>query len=82
MPAIDMDKLPRLKVQGLGWDYSSGGIYDFEKAKHFPYDQNILIVVEGNIIHSYQNLLDLIKEPEYQEKGILNVQFLEHIIGG
>ena len=76
-----MSTLPRLKVSGLGWE-GLAGIYDFEIAASFPFGKNILVIVEGNAIASYQDLLTLVERPEYRDKDALEVQFLEFIIGG
>lgn len=75
-----MGKLPKLRVQGLGCKEFTG-IYDFEKAKDFPFGQCIL-VVEEQVIGSYEDLVRLAEQPKYKEQEFLNVEFLDIIAGG
>ena len=74
-------KLPKLKVDGLGWDVSKE-ICDFEQAKYFPYTEELVIVAEGHVIQSYEDLVRLIDEGRFKDKELLEVSFLPIIVGG
>ncbi len=76
-----MTKLPKLKVKGLGWDVSKE-ICDFEQAKYFPFDHDVVIVVEGQVIRSYENLIQLLDQDRNKDKEFLQVMFLPIIVGG
>ena len=77
-----MKKLPKLKVEGLGWDVTKR-MCDFEQARYFPYDsRDLTIVVEQQVIRSYEDLLKLVSHEDYKERDILNVKFLPVIVGG
>jgi hypothetical protein len=76
-----MAKLPKLKIRGLGWDVSEG-IRDFEQAKYLPFGQNVIILVEGNAIKSYEDLIRLASQNPHRDKEFLEVKFLELLRGG
>lgn len=75
-----MAKLPKLRVQGSDCK-EFAGTHDFEKARDFPFGQCIL-VVEEQVIGSYEDLVRLAEQPEYKEREFLNVEFLDIIAGG
>ena len=74
-------KLPKLKVEGLGWDVSKG-ICDFDQAKYFPFNRDLVIVVEGQAVRSYDDLLELVSKNHYEDREFLEVKFLPTIVGG
>lgn len=76
-----MTKLPKLKIKGLGWDVSEE-IRDFEQAKYLPFGQNVIIVVEGHAIRSYEDLVRLASQDRHRNKEFLEVKFLELLRGG
>lgn len=76
-----MSKLPKLKVKGLGWDVSEE-IRDFEQAKYFPFGHDVIIVAEGQVITSYDDLVQLVDQEDYKNKKFLEVMFLSIIVGG
>ena len=76
-----MTKLPKLKVKGLGWDVSKE-ICDFEQAKYFPFGHDVVIVVEGQVIRSYDDIIQLVAQDRYKDKEFLEVMFLPIIVGG
>jgi len=77
-----MVKLPKLKVEGLGWEAFSG-THDFEKARYFPFGQNVVIAVEDEyFVQSYEDLVYLAERPELRERDYLNIKFFEIIVGG
>jgi len=79
-PANEM--LPKLKVDGLGWNVEQESC-EFDQARYFPYNQpDLVIVAEGRVIRSYEDLLQLAKVEEHKSKEFLEVSFLPIIVGG
>jgi hypothetical protein len=75
------DRLPRLKITGLGWE-SGEETWDFEQARYFPYREWLLVTVEGRVVKSYEDVLALASEDRYRGKEYLNVIFLPIMVGG
>jgi hypothetical protein len=76
-----MSDMPKLKIKKQAWD-KDGEIQEFERAKDFPYDQELIIVAEGRQITSYDDLLKMITQDLYKNKEFLEVMFLPVIVGG
>lgn len=76
-----MSDLPKLKIHGLSWD-ATEEIRDFDQAKYFPFSPDLIIVVEDEVIRSYDDLVQLIEKGVFQGKDILEVTFLPIIVGG
>lgn len=76
-----MSKLPKLKINGLGWDVCDE-IRDFEQAKYLPFGHNVIIAVEGQVIGSYEDLIQLAAQDRHKGKEFLEVKFLELLRGG
>ncbi len=76
-----MAKYPRLKVTGIGWN-ASEEVREFEQARHFPFTHNVIIMVEGHVIRSYEELLELVKHEHYQDRDFLKVTYLPMLGGG
>jgi hypothetical protein len=74
-------RLPKLKVRGLGWD-SPNELYDFDRARFFSYSKDTTIVVEGQAVTSYEELLELVEKEHFGDKEYLEVAFLPVISGG
>ncbi len=76
-----MTKLPKLKIKGLGWD-STEEIRDFEQARYLPFGQDVTIVVEDQVVGSYEDLVRLAHLNHYKNKEFLDIKFLSIIVGG
>ncbi len=76
-----MAKLPKLKVINPYWDVPEE-IRDFEQGKYFPFCEHICIVVEGQVIWSYDDLNQLAAEDRHKDKEFLEVRFVEIVSGG
>jgi hypothetical protein len=76
-----MPTLPKLKVKKEAWN-SKVDIIEFEQAKSFPFDLELIITAEGQQITSYQDLLRLALKDEHKGKEFLDVMFLPMICGG
>jgi hypothetical protein len=72
---------PRLIVKKEAGD-PEGEIQEFEQAENFPFHEEIIIVVEGRQITSYEDLLKMAGQEKYKDKKYLEVMFLPMIIGG
>ena len=77
-----MKKLPKLKVEGLGWDETKE-MCDFDQARYFPYESlDLVIVVEGEVVRSYEEFAALAEQETHKDKEFLDVKFLPVIAGG
>jgi len=76
-----MSDLPKLLIKKQAWD-KDGEIQEFEQAKNFPYDQELIIVAEDRQITSYDDLLKMVKLDRYKNKEYFEIMFLPMIIGG
>jgi hypothetical protein len=76
-----MNKLPRLRVSGLGWD-ETGKLIDFQQARYFPFSQDLIITLNGEVVNSYEEMTFLAAEGLWPDKPILEVVFLPVIVGG
>ena len=77
-----MSKLPKLRVLNPFWDVAEE-IRDFEQGKYLPFNaRHIWIVVEDQVIDSYEELVRLAAEDRHKDKEFLEVRFLDIIVGG
>ena len=79
-----MSKLPKLKIIGP-FRYEGGEIHDVEQAKDVLFRTNdipMLIIVEGQSIHSYQELIQLASQEHNKDKEFLEVEELPIILSG
>jgi len=77
-----MSRFPKLKIK-RPCGYPAEEIRDFEQAKHFlfSYGPNTFVIVEGRVINSYQELIQLAIQDRCKDKEFLEV-ILEPVIGG
>ena len=77
-----MSKLPRLKVTEWIDDYPHEKICDLEQAKgFFTLDSSMLVIVKGEVLASYGDLLRLVAQDHYRDREFLKVE-LAPLIGG
>ncbi len=76
-----MAKLPKFKVKGLGWNMREE-IRDLEQARHFPFRHGVIIMVEGEVVRSYDDIVQLLKQERYKDREFLEVMFLPVLGGG
>jgi len=74
-------KLPKLKIIQPYWDVPEE-IRDFKEGKYLPFCGHLYIVVEGEVISSYDELVQLAAEDRYKDKEFLEVRLLEITSGG
>jgi hypothetical protein len=76
-----MAGLPRLKISGLGWD-ETGETHDIEEARYFPFDSEVTISVDGTVVNSFEELVQLAKQELYRDRDFVEVLFMPVIYGG
>ena len=75
-----ISELPKLRVRTYP-ENSDDEIRDFEKAKEFPFLLNdSLILVEGQVITSYEEFLQLAVQDSYRDNEFLDVVILNYSI--
>ena len=80
-----MPKLPKLKVKWWSIGYAEEEtICDFEQAKEvvFGHGLDIIVSVEGQMIASYEELVQLVAQEQYKDKEALEVILVATAIPG
>lgn len=79
----EKQRLPRLKIVS---PFSSDDEADFcevEQARNrFNYDSETMIVVEGELVSCYEDLLILANQDRFRGRDFLEVVLLPYIVGG
>jgi len=76
-----MSKLPKLKVK-LNVGRLNEEIRDFEQAKYLPFCDHLIILAEGQVINSYEELVQLAAQDCYKDKESLEVLVMTAVGGG
>ena len=78
-----MSKLPKLKIR-LPFADIEEEICDIEQARHrFKYGQEpFLVLLENQVINSYEDLVFLAKQERFRDKKFLNNEIHPVISGG
>ena len=78
-----MSKLPRLKIN---WQEGSQSdeTYELDRVKELIFDQGpgVLVFVEGQLINSHEELVQLVAQERYQNREWLWVFLVPRTIGG
>ncbi len=78
-----MSKLPKLRVHPLLEPGNEGDICDLEQAKHhFGYGSETIVLVDGQVVNSYEELVQIATQDRHQDKEFLEVVLLPLIVGG
>jgi len=72
---------PKFKVTHWIDGQADRDVFEFEQARNFFSSYDILVVVEGTIVKSYEELMELAASAENKDKEFLEVR-METIIGG
>ena len=77
-----MSKLPKLKVKRT-WDPVEE-IRDFEQAQYFLFSHgaDVIVEVEGQVVKSYGELLQLASQDRYKGREFLEVSLSPVVIAG
>ena len=76
-----MSKLPKLKVYWGSWG-KKAEIYDFEEVRHLDIFSGNIVVVEGQVINSYDELAQLAAQERYRDRELLEVLTVVAVGGG
>ncbi len=76
-----MSRFPKLKVTHWVDGQPSQEILDFEQAPYFLFNYDVLVAVEGEVMRSYEELVQLASQDRYKDRDFLEVR-VETIIGG
>ncbi|UCG64550.1 MAG: hypothetical protein JSW12_18280 [Deltaproteobacteria bacterium] len=76
-----MPRFPKLKVTHWVDGQPSREILDFEQAPYFLFNYDVLVAVEGEVMRSYEELVQLASQDRYKDRDFLEVR-VETIIGG
>ena len=78
-----MPKLPKLKLK-KPFGYPFEEVRDFEQARYFlfSYGNDAIVAVEGQVVNSYEELLQLASQEPYKDKESLEVVLLPAVVGG
>ena len=78
-----MSKLPKLKVKKTPFGYSDEETYVFEQAKNFSYGQGSFVMVEGQVVNSYEELVRLVNRDDYKDREFLEIVLVPFMdVGG
>ena len=78
-----MPGLPKLKVKKTPFGYSEEETYDFKQAQSFSYGQGSFVMVEGQVINSYEELIQIASRDDYKDREFLEVILVPFMdIGG
>lgn len=76
-----MGTLPKLKILNVVNDMPYE-ICEIERGKDLPFCEHALIIVEDQVIRSYEELIQLAAKDCNKDKKFLEVKILEVIYGG
>ena len=76
-----MINMPLLIVQGISSEVTGESI-ELEQARYFTYDSDVLIAVEGIVMHSFSELIEFASKEPYRSKEFLKVEFIGILSGG
>lgn len=80
-----MSNLPKLKVRPMfkAGNENEVDICDIEQVKsRFDFAYETVILVEGQVINSYEELIELARQDKYKDREFLEVTLLPFIAGG
>jgi len=77
-----MSEFPKLKVTHLIDGQRSEEMIDFEQAPHFLFNYDVIVVVEGEVIRTYAELVQLATRDRFKDRDFLEVQMETIIAGG
>ena len=76
-----MSRFPRLKITHWIDGQATQEELEFEQAPDFLFNFDVLVVVEGTVVRSYEELISLASEEVHRGRPFLEVR-METIIGG
>ena len=77
-----MSGFPKLKVTHLIDGQRSEEMIDFEQAPHFLFNYDVIVAVEGEVVRTYEELVQLATRDRFKGRDFLEVQMETVIAGG
>ena len=77
-----MSRFPKLKVTHWMDGQASQEMIDFEQAPHFLFNYDVVVAVEGEVIRSYEELVQMASEARFRDRDFLEVHMETMITGG
>ncbi len=77
-----MSGFPKLKVTYLIDGQRSEEMIDFEQAPYFLFNYDVIVAVEGEVIRTYEELVQLASRERFRDRDFLEVQMETVIAGG
>lgn len=74
-----MSKLPKMKI--IKWN-GEEVIQEIEDWKNFPFAIDDLVMVEGQEIYSYDELVEMASKEPFKNQEFLDVRIMPFIAGG
>ncbi len=76
-----MPNYPKLRVTHRMDGQPGRMLLEFEQARHFLFNYDAIVTVEGQVIHSYDDLVEIASREDLREREFLEVE-LETVIAG
>ncbi len=77
-----MSKLPKLKIK-IPVGYPNEDICDLEQARYrFNFNSGAVILVEGQTVKSYEELVQIASKDVYKDREFLQVDLLTELASG
>ncbi len=77
-----MSKLPKLKVK-YSWGYPTEEIMDLEEARYrFQFDGDTVHLIEGELVPSYAELVELASQDKYKDIELIEVVLVASMVTG
>ena len=76
-----MANYPKLRVTHRMDGQPAQMSLDFEQAPYFLFNYDVIVVVEGKVIHSYDELVEIASRQDVRDREFIEVQ-LETVIAG
>lgn len=77
-----MSKLPKLKVH-IPFGYPNEDICELEQARYrLSYGAGVVVMVEGQVVNSYDELIQLAAQDIYRDREFLEVVLIVDLVAG
>jgi len=77
-----MTKVSKLKIQ-LPFGHQEDIVCELTDAKHrFSFDSDVVVVAEGQVIRSFDELTEIASREDLKEKGFVEVKLFPLFAGG
>jgi hypothetical protein len=77
-----MSGFPKLKVTHIIDGQRSEEMIDFEQAPQMLFNYDVIVAVEGEVIRTYEELVQMASQDRFKDREFLEVQMETVIAGG